>query len=294
MIRLGHLLTVFAGVLLLVLLPLSSAKADIVDGLEAGPFGLDVLPEHAQAVVLTFVGRARGGDPALLAEKLGVKNAELIKPEAQFRYRGFGPRGIIVVDLSQDQADPANVHIAGHLLWKDPIGRRAMSSFEAFYRVEDGAATLQRAAWAPKYSVAPRVRTVVLPVSKAGNIEWAAKDSFPSFFLAATEVERATADQSAQEDRIVAAFLMDRVGPETTCDLRLSEEETGTGGEDEIARARVYEPGWGVLGTSLKASAFSADEELWLKVVCGEKDDGGIFSSPKREVVSVTPISDGR
>jgi hypothetical protein len=285
--RLFYLLLPVLVAVFVIFLPPRALQADVVDGVEAGPIGLDALPDHARAVVLTFIGRARDGKPELLAQQLGVRNAGILQPEANFRYRGFGVREVVISDLSQDSKDPAEIHIAGQLRWKDLIGRRALSSFEAIYRVSEGGVTLEQAAWEPAFSVAPQVRAFTVPTSAAGSLEAAARSDFTSFFLAASELERTT---KTQGDSLIAVFLMDRVGPETICDLKLSRDQTGTDGRDEIARARLYEPGWGVLGTSLKANAFSTADAAWLKVVCGKKSTG-LFSSSTQAVVSAIPIS---
>lgn len=280
-------LIVLLAAFLFAFLPPRTLQAEMVTGLEAGPIGFETLPDHARAIVLTFVGRARDGDSAALTQRLGVQNAELIIPEARFRYEGFGLREVVLNDLSQEADDPTKIHIAGELRWKDHIGRRALSFFEANYRLTETGTTLEQAAWEPQFSIAPQVRTVTFPVSKAGQIEAIARETFAGFFLATTELASA---KTPTADSLVTVFLMDRTGPSTHCDLKLSAERDGTDGEDGIVRARHYEQGWSVLGTSLKASAFSAEGGLWLKVLCGEKE-GDFLSRPKRDVVSVIPIS---
>ncbi len=260
----------------------AAPRAAEPQALQAGPLAFDALPGHARAVVLAFVARLRGGDPAAQQEALGVAGSALIRPERGFRYRGFGLQEVVLRELSGEAGSGASWRIAGELLWRDLVGRRAIAAFDAHYDLDTAGPRLVRAVWRPIFSALPDWRVYALPPSRAAALKPAADDGFARFLVATAEAAVAGKPDGG-EGLIFTLFLMDRMGPETQCQPRLSDQETGTDGDEEVARTLSYENGWFVAGVPLSRAALDSSDPLWLKLVCWE-GEGGFFSGPEEHL----------
>jgi|GEM_PF-6880613 len=276
-----------------VTLSMGTAYAEEHGALDSGPLAFDSLPGHARSVVLTVMGRLRGGDPAALAETLGVQGSALIRPERDFKYGGFGLQEVVLRELSGTAGTPTGAgttwRIAGELMWRDLVGRRAITAFDASYEINTEGLRLTYAVWRPVFSALPNWRVFAVPPSGAEGLNPLAEQGFVRFLGAASDVA-VEGKPDGDEGLIFMLFLMDRMGPETRCEPRLSESETGTEGEDEISGARPYENGWFVAGVPLSRAALDSPTPLWLKLVCWN-GEGGFFSSPEEHLAGAVQVN---
>lgn len=168
-------------------------------------------------------------------------------PEARFHYEGFTLDTIAVDAYHSLASDPARRWVSAILRFRDIIGRIATAAVRAEYHMQGERITIESAFIAPLSAPVPRIDFFYVP-ARALPAQILGKrtthsELWNNVVRHSQRLNRPEEWPPGTNDYLVFAFVMDRLAPDASLELRISDDADGMTGDSAESKIMNFD-GW--------------------------------------------------
>lgn len=168
-------------------------------------------------------------------------------PEERFHYAGFTLRTVAVDAYHALDSDPTRRWVSAMLRFRDAPGRRATAAVRAEYRIEGERIVIDQVFIAPLSPSAPRIDFFYVPANELPDEILRKRTThgrlWDDVVKHSLRLNRPGEWPEGEHDYLVFAFVMDRLAPDASLALRISEKPDGLAGDDAESKILNFD-GW--------------------------------------------------
>jgi len=168
-------------------------------------------------------------------------------PEERFHYPGFTLDTVAIDVYHSLESDPDRRWVSAMLRFQDLLGRRADAAVRAEYRMQGETIIIDSAVVAPLSARAPRVDFFYVPADGLPGRVLHTPTTHGELWNEVVEhslrLNRPEEWPQGEHDYLVFAFVMDRLAPDASLNLRISDDADGMDGDGADSKVLNFD-GW--------------------------------------------------